>query len=41
MSEDCKQCGTIMWLLDSEGLCPVCNSLGFDEEGEPVYEDDA
>lgn len=32
MSEDCKQCGTMMWLLDSEGLCPACNGLGFDED---------
>lgn len=39
MSEDCKQCGTMMWLLDSEGLCPACNDLGFDEDGEPVYEE--
>lgn len=40
MSEDCKQCCTMMWLLDSEGLCPACNGLGFDENGEPIYEDD-
>lgn len=40
MSEDCKNCGTMMWLLDSEGWCPVCNGLGFDEDGEPVYEDE-
>lgn len=40
MSEDCKQCGTMMWLLDSEGLCPACNGLGFDENGEPVYEEE-
>lgn len=40
MSEDCKQCGTMMWLLDSEGLCPACNGLGFDEDGEPVYDED-
>lgn len=40
MSEDCKQCGTMMWLLDSEGLCPACNGLGFDEAGEPAYEEE-
>lgn len=40
MSEDCKNCGTMMWLLDSEGLCPACNGLGFDEEGEPIYEEE-
>ena len=40
MSEDCKYCGTMMYLLDSEGLCPACNGLGFDEEGEPIYEDE-
>lgn len=39
VSEDCKQCGSMMWLLDSEGLCPACNGLGFDEDGEPVYEE--
>ena len=38
MSEDCRQCGTAIWLLDDDGLCPVCNELGFDEEGQPVYE---
>lgn len=40
MSEDCRNCGTMMWLLDSEGLCPACNGLGFDEDGDPVYEEE-
>lgn len=35
-----KKCGTMMWLLDSEGLCPACNGLGSDEDGEPVYEEE-
>lgn len=30
----------MMWLLDSEGLCPACNGLGFDEHGDPVYEEE-
>lgn len=40
MSEDCRNCGTMMWILDNEGLCPCCNGLGFDADGEPVYEQD-
>lgn len=25
MSEDCQSCGTAMWDLDEEGLCPACS----------------
>jgi len=39
MSEDCQNCGTMMWLLDAEGLCPACNGFGFYDDGEPIYED--
>lgn len=40
MSEDCRNCGTSMWELDADGLCPCCNGLGFDEHGQPIYEED-
>ncbi len=40
MSEDCQYCGTAQYLLDQDGLCPACNGLGFDEQGNPIYEEE-
>lgn len=28
MSEDCQKCGTAMWDLDEDRLCPGCSDIG-------------
>lgn len=44
MSEDCQSCGTAMFELDAEGLCPRCNHYNWEEqdysENKLFYEND-
>lgn len=38
MSEDCKQCGTMMWDLDEDGHCPDCSYYQEEETMLNKYE---